>query len=263
MPRLRRSPALLRCRSCRLTFRSEPVHDIVDQRMARDALEQLGARRQTLYTAMLGSLQAQRQMGTLLDVGCGNGHFARWVRQYGWRVAALDSSDHLCRQARGFGTRNVVRGFAQNLPFPSRRFDVVTLWDVIDHLEEPIPALMEARRVLRPGGMLHMRVRNGPVHLALRRNVLVPIAASVMHNLLFSGDSLANALGVAGFVDVESDVAPLTRGDPYASPTRRASTALRTFKSLWSAGAKLASGLTHRHFLLAPSIQAFARRPAD
>lgn len=260
---VRRSPPLLRCQSCRLAFRAEPVYDIVDHRMGDEELERLGEGRLPLYMAELESLQAQLQMGTLLDVGCGNGLFARWMGQQGWQVTALDSSGHLCHHARGSDTRNVVRGLAQDLPFSSHRFDVVTLWDVIDHLEKPIPALIEARRVLRPGGTVYLRVRNGPVHLAMRRSMVVPTAASVVHNLLFSGSTLTNALKSAGFVDVEANVSPLTRGNPYASPSWWRSSGFRALKRVWSGTARLSSRLTHRRLLLAPSIRAIARRPNE
>jgi SAM-dependent methyltransferase len=253
---------LRRCRSCRLTFRVEPADEIVDERLDRDELVRLGEGRRLLYEAALEGLRRERQLGTLLDVGCGSGEFARMASRDGWRVTALDSSAYLCDQARGLGTAGVVRAVAQSLPFQARQFDVLTLWDVIDHLDRPIPALMEARRVLRPGGLLHVRVRNGPVHLALRRNVLIPTAASVVHNLLFSGGSLATALRLSGFVGITTDSAPLTRGNPYARSAHPGERTFRAFKTVWSASARIASRLTSRHLLIAPSIQARARRPS-
>jgi len=260
---VRRTPPLLRCRSCRLIFRRDPVHAVVDERMNRERLGRLGEGRHPIYTSTLEKLGVHRRLGTLLDIGCGNGYFARLAHQSGWRVAAFDSSEYLCRQARGFGTGMVVRAYAQSVPFSERQFDVVTLWDVIDHLEHPIPALTEALRVLRPGGLLYLRVRNGPIHVGLRRLLLVPKAASVMHTQMFSGSSLATALNVAGFTEIRTDVSSLTTGNPYASPAQQGAGALKAFKNLWSAGAKLTSRLTHRHLLLAPSIQALARRPLE
>jgi SAM-dependent methyltransferase len=245
-----------------LTFRVEPAREIVDERLDRDELVRLGQGRRLLYEAVLEDLRAERQLGTLLDVGCGNGEFARMASQDGWRVSALDNSAYLCDQARGLGTVGVVRAMAQSLPFAARQFDVLTLWDVIDHLDRPVPALVEARRVLRPGGLLHVRVRNGPVHLALRRNVLIPTAASVVHNLLFSGGSLTTALRLAGFADITTDCAPLTRGNPYAGSARRGEKAFRALKIVWSASARIVSRLTSRRLQIAPSIQARARRPS-
>jgi hypothetical protein len=82
-----------------------------------------------------------------------------------------------------------------------------------------------------------------------------------MHNLLFSGRSLATALQLSGFVDIHTNVAPLTRGNPYASSGNWGETTFRLFKIVWGVGARITSQLSSHRLLLAPSIQAQARRP--
>jgi SAM-dependent methyltransferase len=93
----------------------------------------------------------------VLDLGCGVGFFGGTARKRGAKVVGLDFSAvalELCRgREPGMG---VVRGDATRLPFPSERFDVVLLNDIIEHLAEAPGRTMieEVYRVLRKGGRL-------------------------------------------------------------------------------------------------------------
>ena len=254
-------PPLLRCSECSLTFRRDTIGGILDRELDPGELLRLGKSRNALYQPGLRRFEESRQIGTILDIGSGGGHFARVAGDLRWRVVALENSLYLCRTSARLGTPVVVRGTAFTLPFGPDRFDVVTMWDVLDHLEQPLPALQEARRVLRPGGLLYVRVRNGPIHIALRRSVLIPPGASVFHTLVFSRASLAAALRLAGFDHATVGCARLTTGNPYAEASGFDDFLLRAIKATWQGASALVSALTGRRVLLAPSIQAVALRP--
>ncbi len=96
----------------------------------------------------------------LLDVGCGYG--GRTLH-YALRCGASEAEGiepgavmvERCRAlAKELGAKNVrfETGVAEDLPFPDDSFDVVTSFDVLEHVESPFDALAEIRRVLRPGG---------------------------------------------------------------------------------------------------------------
>ncbi len=233
----------------------------MDDKLDEAELRRLGESRNTLYQAGLRAFKSRRQIGAILDIGSGGGQFARVARAHDWQVTSLESNDHLCQMSSNLGTPSVVRGTAVTLPFEADSFDVVTMWDMLDYLEHPIPALEEALRVLRPGGLLHVRVRNGPVHVALRRSILVPAGASVFHTLMFSGASLVTALRRSGFEGAAVNIAPLTTGNPYGKVSRSREQMFRAVKASWQAMASLVSILTGRRVLLAPSIQAVGIRP--
>ena len=254
-------PALLSCSSCSLTFRRDTIGGILDRKLDPGELLRLGKSRNALYQSGLRRFEERRQIGTILDIGSGGGQFAQFARDRDWKVSALENSSYLCRASVNLGTSSVVLGTAFTLPFGPRRFDVVTMWDVLDHLEQPLPALREALRVLRPGGMLYARVRNGPIHMALRRSALIPTSASVFHTLLFSRASLTAALRLAGFEDVRVGCAQLTTGNPYADGSSFRELMLRALKTTWQGASALASDLTGKRVLLAPSIRAMAIRP--
>ena len=95
--------------------------------------------------------------GTTLDIGAAAGGNTRVLRTHGWRPVALEYSGDGARVARDRGL-TVVRGDATNLPAGASTVDLVTAFDVIEHIEDDYLAVAEIRRVLRPGGTLLVTV---------------------------------------------------------------------------------------------------------
>lgn len=91
--------------------------------------------------------------GVLLDVGCGSKPFARWFRGHVTRYLGADlaASPYL---GGGRDGRPEVFARAESLPFRDGSVDTVLGLSMLEHLPEPASLLGEARRVLRPGGML-------------------------------------------------------------------------------------------------------------
>jgi SAM-dependent methyltransferase len=100
----------------------------------------------------------------LLDIGCGTGANLPMLRAAAGtdgRVVGMDFSALALDFARthldepnsdAASPVNLLQGDALRLPFPDAAFDIVTMLDVLEHLEDDAGALREVRRVLRPGG---------------------------------------------------------------------------------------------------------------
>jgi SAM-dependent methyltransferase len=91
---------------------------------------------------------------SILEVGCGTGHFARWFGEQGLQAIGLDLSWPMLAEAIRLGSPPCVRGDALALPFSAGAFDLVALVTTLEFLPEPASALAEALRVARQGLIL-------------------------------------------------------------------------------------------------------------
>jgi SAM-dependent methyltransferase len=89
----------------------------------------------------------------LLDVGCYTGVFIEIADRHGWDVWGVEPSQWAVAQAQARGLR-VVQGTLDTADLPKVHFDVVTMWDVIEHLTDPRQALERVHGLLKPGGLL-------------------------------------------------------------------------------------------------------------
>lgn len=101
----------------------------------------------------------------VLDVGCQCGALAVALAESGARVTGLDIDEPLLEgaraRARGYGVEaSFVCGVGERLPFGDGAFDLVTMVDVIEHVEDIERSLRECARVLAPGGTLYLQGPN-------------------------------------------------------------------------------------------------------
>lgn len=103
----------------------------------------------------------EKSAGALLDLGCATGVFLTNMRRFpGWEVYGVEPSEYAVQVARETHGLNVFCGSLEEAAFQENQFDVVTLWDVLEHLPDPDASLRELHRILKPGGILVLRVPN-------------------------------------------------------------------------------------------------------
>jgi len=95
----------------------------------------------------------------LLDIGGGSGGFARLADEAGWQVTALELNQDNSRRLEAQGLQVIVKHL-ETADLPSGSFDLISLWDVMEHLVDPVLTLTEARRLMAPGGLLLILVPN-------------------------------------------------------------------------------------------------------
>jgi SAM-dependent methyltransferase len=88
-------------------------------------------------------------VGRALDVGCAAGTFLAALRQHGWEVQGVEFNPEVAAYARAHIPAEVFCGDLFDAGFPADTFDLITFWDVLEHLPDPRGALMEAARVAR------------------------------------------------------------------------------------------------------------------
>lgn len=97
---------------------------------------------------------------TMLEVGCGTGHFSRWFETLNLMVTPLDISMNMIKEARNENHLNYLVGDAVGLPFSANSFDVVTFITTLEFLTNPILAIEEAIRVAKKGIVFGLINRN-------------------------------------------------------------------------------------------------------
>lgn len=95
--------------------------------------------------------------GRLLDVGCGHGFFLAEMARRGWQVEGIEISTTGLRYGRDILGLDVSDKPLPRLDWPDGCYDVITLFYVIEHLQDPVAVLSETYRLLRPGGLLLLR----------------------------------------------------------------------------------------------------------
>ena len=152
----------------------------------------------------------------VLDVGCGTGFATEGLLRYSEDVHGLDQSIHQMEKAfEKFGKRDRVRfyrGDAERLPFADDTFDLVWSSGSIEYWPNPVDALAEFRRVLKPGQRV---VVVGPDYP--KTAVMGRLADSIM--LFYDEDEADRMFAEAGFVEVEHHIQQAYPASPRAITT--------------------------------------------
>jgi 2-polyprenyl-3-methyl-5-hydroxy-6-metoxy-1,4-benzoquinol methylase len=255
----------VRCRGCGVAFADVTAlhyerrrHNVWDEEILSDAAEHFyrDARR-TVHDQFLAEVSRRRVPGKLLDIGCGLGVFMAAAAAAGWDVYGCDTSASWVARARSrVGVDRVVHAGAHAGMFGGRRFDLITLWDVLEHVYDPISTLTAVRHLLAPGGELFIRTPNfryvWPIY-GLRRALGDEVELGPLnHVVLFDRASLEQACRHAG---LRVTSWPVLR--PPQVTIRGAALSV-TAKNAWAATAGRVAQLTQGRVVLGSDLDAWA-----
>ena len=152
----------------------------------------------------------------VLDVGCGTGFATEGLLERTERVHGLDQSRHQLERAWAkFGKNDRVRfyrGDAERLPFADDAFDAVWSSGSIEYWPDPVAALREFRRVVRPGGGVLVVGPDAP-----HSSVFERVADAIM--LFYDEDEADRMFDAAGFEQFEHHIQQARPGSPRAITT--------------------------------------------
>ncbi|HSR09597.1 MAG TPA: class I SAM-dependent methyltransferase, partial [Bryobacteraceae bacterium] len=161
----------------------------------------------------------------VLDVGCAGGAFLMAARDMGFAVTSIEPARWMAAYGRENYELDIRDGVLEPGAFEAHSFDVITLWDVIEHLPQPLETLQIVRSLLKPGGVLLV---NYPDIGTLAARILRrrwPFWLSV-HLIYYTRKTMSEQLRRAGFVTLWFEsfwpVLPLgyvaQRAAPYGKP---------------------------------------------
>jgi SAM-dependent methyltransferase len=198
---------LVRCRRCGLQYvNPRPVaRDIVQAYAAGDDptyVSQVDARKRTFDRAVAHIEKLLPGRGRVLDIGTAAGAFLAAARDRGWEVDGCEPNRWTASWGSNHYGLTIRPGELFDHQFPAESFDVVTLWDVIEHTPDPTRVIRRTAELLKPGGLLIVNYPDIGSAIARALGRRWPFLSSV-HLYYFTRKTMQAFLERQGFAIVE------------------------------------------------------------
>ncbi len=139
--------------------------------------------------------------GKILDIGCGNGKYLSKMKNLGWQAFGVEFNPVAVKACQK-NHLDVFQGELKNAPFKQEEMDLITARHVIEHIPDVNSFFSEVNKVLKPGGIFHLRTPNTK---ALGRNFFGTnwyANDAPRHLILFSPENLTQIAKQHGFEKV-------------------------------------------------------------
>ena len=214
---------VLQCKSCKLVFLSQTEELVSAQsyyefwwekmwgpvyREHNDAVQSTIVAQCKLIEHIMGKI------GRLLDLGCGDGTFLATAQSCGWDISGIEVTEAAAQRAREKVGKNHIFQTLEEVEFSNRTFDVITLWDVIEHVPDPVEILRRLGKILRTEGRVILLSPNADslIHRAAHfiyqctlKSWIFPLRLIYVpgHLYYFTFTTIGKALACAGLSQVK------------------------------------------------------------
>lgn len=169
------------CNGCRFVYvnpqlTQEAIRDIYNDEDLREfffkelLLPHIERDQKPEFEARLHELQklTQKPNPRLLDIGCAAGLFLSLAGQRGFDAEGLELNQHYVDYVKAHRPVKVYPKLLEEMQYPDGSFDVVTLWDVLEHLPKLMDTLKETSRILRQG--VSLRLQRSTIVVSMRES---------------------------------------------------------------------------------------------
>ena len=164
----------------------------------------------SFFVRFIEETQHSKNTDRLLDVGCATGDFVNWALQEGHNAEGIDSSEEAVRKGCGRGLPLRVASI-YDLDKAEEQYDIITMWDVLEHLTRPREALERLYCILKPGGYLFLKTVSSTSLLDLIAQFLYRVSLGRIqspmkhiyvpgHLYYFTQPTLSHLLDLAGWL---------------------------------------------------------------
>lgn len=165
-------------------------------------IEEFPARAKTFSAHLKHLDKLHPNKGRLLDVGAYTGAFMYLAKNRGWQVEGVEPSHWGIKQAKNHYNLGIKHGILKSGYFKNSSFDVVTMWDVIEHFPDPLASLKIASNYLKSGGTIAMTTIDVASPVARLLGARWPWFMQ-MHRVYFSKQTMRLMLQELGFTGIE------------------------------------------------------------
>ncbi len=215
---------LVKCRECTLVYSGkeptvEELSSLYSNYPEHTHLNPITRQR---YKELLDRFSRLRSPGILLDAGCGSGFFLDVAHQNGWRVRGSEYDPNAIRKCRERGFQ-IWEGALTPNSFGDTRFDIITSFEVLEHLIDPIGELRIFRALLRNDGLLYMTTPNFGSISKLMAGTNWTVINYPEHLNYFTPRTLKRSLEMTGFRVLEMRTTGISPSRILSSTNARSS----------------------------------------
>ncbi len=194
---------IVRCKQCNLVYvspriKSSTIIDAYSTSVDDLYVSQAETRISTFRRSTKLLSQYASPPGNLLDVGAAAGFFCKAAQDTGWNVIGVEPSSWMAQWGKGKFGVDLRQGTLQDHKFNDSFFNVITMWDSIEHMPDPLISLKECHRIMKSGGILLINTPDFGSFLAriFGQNWWFLLSH---HLYYFTSDTINKMLEVAGF----------------------------------------------------------------
>jgi len=152
---------LTKCKECKFVFsKIRPSEDELIKHYtnypSNEVISYITVRR---YNELLDQFEEFRKSNNIIDVGCGDGFFLDEAKKRGWNVYGTEYRLESVNKCLEKGI-NIKLGKLTSLHYPIDFFDIITSFEVIEHINNPSEEIIEFKKILRPGGIVYITTPN-------------------------------------------------------------------------------------------------------
>jgi SAM-dependent methyltransferase len=212
---------LARCPGCSLVWLSNPPKPAEMHLHYTDAYHKLisaaGENAPGRWGFRKVAIAQYKHAGALLDLGCSSGAFLESLKGESWRLYGIEMSAEVAKTAEARSGAHVFVGDVLEAPFRRESFDVITCFDVLEHVYEPRRVMAKVEEWLKPGGIFYVLVPNIDSAEARVFGTYWHGLELPRHLFHYSPASLRNLVKTAGL----SEVSLVTRRNPAVGTSLR------------------------------------------
>ncbi|MBN2410613.1 class I SAM-dependent methyltransferase [candidate division KSB1 bacterium] len=164
---------IVKCKTCGFVYVQNPFRadskpqnyntyfenaDVIEERTQNMDAEQQSS--WNIYHCRIGLLERIVPEGRLLEIGCGRGYFLHLAKERGYDVTGIDISSVAAEYAKRKYNIHVLTGDMERIGPLNTSFDIITLWHVLEHFNDPAAVLEKVNKLLNTDGYLILEVPN-------------------------------------------------------------------------------------------------------